>query len=42
MKPLRLIASAGLVSQIDMSNGAPLLVIGSMEVGLADIAAVAN
>jgi flagellar basal-body rod modification protein FlgD len=36
------VASAGLVSQIDMSNGAPLLVIGSMEVGLADIAAVAN
>jgi flagellar basal-body rod modification protein FlgD len=36
------VASAGTVSQIDMSNGAPQLVIGNMEVGFADIAAVAN
>jgi flagellar basal-body rod modification protein FlgD len=36
------VASAGLVGQIDMSSGTPLLVIGSMEVGVADIAAVAN
>ena len=36
------VASAGLVGQIDMSSGTPLLVIGSMEVGIADIAAVAN
>jgi flagellar basal-body rod modification protein FlgD len=36
------VASAGVVSQIDMSGSAPLLVIGKMEVGFADIAAVAN
>jgi len=36
------VASAGVVSQIDMSGGAPLLVIGKMEVGFADVAAVAN
>ena len=36
------VASAGLVGQIDMSSGTPLLVIGNMEVGVADIAAVAN
>ena len=36
------VASAGVVSQIDMSGGTPLLVIGKMEVGFADVAAVAN
>jgi flagellar basal-body rod modification protein FlgD len=36
------VASAGVVSQIDMTTGTPQLVIGNMEVGLADIAAVAN
>jgi flagellar basal-body rod modification protein FlgD len=36
------VASAGTVSQIDMSSGAPQLVIGNMEVGFADIAAVTN
>jgi flagellar basal-body rod modification protein FlgD len=36
------VASAGTVSQIDMTSGTPQLVIGNMEVGLADIAAVAN
>jgi flagellar basal-body rod modification protein FlgD len=36
------VASAGKVSQIDMTSGSPLLVIGSMEVGVADVAAVGN
>ena len=36
------VASAGVVSQIDMTGSAPKLVIGSMEVNLSDIAAVAN
>jgi flagellar basal-body rod modification protein FlgD len=36
------VASAGTVSQIDMTGAAPKLVIGNMEVGLADIAAVSN
>ena len=36
------VASAGTVSQIDMTSGTPLLVIGSMEVGVADVAAVGN
>jgi flagellar basal-body rod modification protein FlgD len=36
------VASAGTVSQIDMTSGAPQLVIGNMEVGFADIAAVTN
>ena len=36
------VASAGVVSQIDMTGGTPKLVIGSMEVNLSDIAAVAN
>jgi flagellar basal-body rod modification protein FlgD len=36
------IASAGTVSQIDMTSGTPQLVIGNMEIGLGDIAAVAN
>ena len=34
------VASAGVVSQIDMTSGAPQLVIGNMEVVVADIAAV--
>lgn len=36
------VASAGTVSQIDMTGTAPQLVIGNMEIGLGDIAAVAN
>jgi flagellar basal-body rod modification protein FlgD len=36
------VASAGQVGQIDMPSGTPQLVIGNMEVGIADIAAVAN
>jgi flagellar basal-body rod modification protein FlgD len=36
------VASAGTVTQIDMTGGTPRLVIGSMEVDLGDIAAVAN
>jgi flagellar basal-body rod modification protein FlgD len=36
------VASAGVVSQIDMTGSAPKLVIGSMEVNLSDVAAVAN
>ena len=36
------VASAGVVSQIDMTGGTPKLVVGTMEVGVADIAAVAN
>lgn len=36
------VASAGTVSQIDMTGSAPQLVVGNMEVGLGDIAAVAN
>jgi len=36
------VASAGTVSQIDMSSGAPQFVIGNMEVGFADITAVTN
>jgi flagellar basal-body rod modification protein FlgD len=36
------VASAGTVSQIDMTGGVPQLVIGNMEVSLADIAAIAN
>ena len=36
------VASAGVVSQIDMTGSTPKLVIGNMEVGLSDIAAVAN
>jgi flagellar basal-body rod modification protein FlgD len=36
------VASAGTVSQIDMSSGTPLLVVGNMEVGVADITAIAN
>ena len=36
------VASAGTVTQIDMTGATPQLIIGNMEVGLADIAAVAN
>jgi flagellar basal-body rod modification protein FlgD len=36
------VASAGTVAQIDMTVSPPKLVVGSMEVGLSDIAAVAN
>lgn len=36
------VASAGTVNQIDMTGATPQLVIGSMQVGLGDIAAVAN
>jgi hypothetical protein len=36
------VASAGAVSQIDMTGGTPKLVVGNMEIGLADIAAIAN
>jgi flagellar basal-body rod modification protein FlgD len=36
------VASAGTVSQIDMTSGTPRLVIGNMEVALTDIAAIAN
>jgi flagellar basal-body rod modification protein FlgD len=36
------IASAGLVSQIDMTGASPQLVIGYMTIGLGDVAAIAN
>jgi flagellar basal-body rod modification protein FlgD len=36
------VASAGTVSQIDMTGATPQLVIGNMEIGVGDIAAVAN
>ncbi len=36
------VASAGTVTQIDMTSGTPLLVVGNMEIGLGDVAAVAN
>jgi flagellar basal-body rod modification protein FlgD len=36
------VASAGTVSQIDMTGGTPQLVIGNMEVSLSDIAAITN
>lgn len=36
------VASAGVVSEIDMTSGAPQLMIGGMSVGLSDIAHVAN
>ncbi len=36
------VASAGTVTQIDMTGGTPRLIIGSMEVDLTDVAAVAN
>jgi flagellar basal-body rod modification protein FlgD len=36
------VASAGTVEQIDMTSGTPKLVVGEMELGLGDIAAVTN
>ena len=36
------VASAGTVTQIDMTSGTPKLVVGNMEVGVSDIAGVAN
>ena len=36
------VASAGTVSQIDMTSGTPQLVIGSMEIPLSSVSAVAN
>jgi len=36
------VASAGTVTQIDMTGPTPQLIVGNMEVGLGDIAAVAN
>lgn len=36
------VASAGTVGQIDMTGATPQLVIGNVEVGIGDIAAVAN
>lgn len=36
------VASAGTVSEIDMTNGTPELTIGNMQVGLSDIAGVSN
>ena len=36
------VASAGIVTQIDLTSGTPRLIIGNMEIDLADIAAVAN
>ncbi|HKX64100.1 MAG TPA: flagellar hook capping FlgD N-terminal domain-containing protein [Rhizomicrobium sp.] len=36
------VASAGTVTQIDMTGAKPRLIIGTMEIDLADIAAVAN
>ena len=36
------VASAGTVSQIDMTSGTPKLVVGSMEISPGDIAAVGN
>ena len=34
------VASTGIVSEVDMTSGAPQLMIGPMEVGLADVSAV--
>jgi flagellar basal-body rod modification protein FlgD len=36
------VASAGIVSQIDMTGATPQLIVGNMEIGLGDIAAVGN
>lgn len=36
------VASAGTVTQIDMTGSTPKLIVGNMEIGLGDIAAVAN
>ncbi len=36
------VASAGTVSQIDMTGASPQLIVGNLPIGLGDIAAVAN
>jgi flagellar basal-body rod modification protein FlgD len=36
------VASAGTISQIDMTSGTPQLVVGNMELGLGDIAVLGN
>jgi len=36
------VASAGTVSQIDMTSGTPQLVVGNMELGLGDVAVLGN
>lgn len=36
------VASAGVVSEIDMTSGTPQLLVGGMSIGLGDIAHVAN
>jgi flagellar basal-body rod modification protein FlgD len=36
------VASAGTVTQIDMTSGTPKLIVGNMQVSLGDIAAVTN
>jgi flagellar basal-body rod modification protein FlgD len=36
------VASAGTVTQIDMTSGTPQLIVGNMQVSLGDIAAVTN
>jgi flagellar basal-body rod modification protein FlgD len=36
------VASAGTVSQIDMTSGTPQLVVGNMELGLGDISVLGN
>jgi flagellar basal-body rod modification protein FlgD len=36
------VASAGVVSEIDMTSGTPQLMVGGMEIGLGDIANIAN
>ncbi len=36
------VASAGTVTQIDMTGSTPKLIVGNMEISLSDIAAVAN
>jgi flagellar basal-body rod modification protein FlgD len=36
------VASAGVVSEIDMTSGTPQLMIGGMKIGLGDIANIAN
>jgi flagellar basal-body rod modification protein FlgD len=36
------VASAGIVSQIDLTGGVPKLIVGNMELDLGDIAALAN
>jgi len=36
------IASAGVVSEIDMTSGTPQLMVGGMEIGLGDIANITN